>query len=101
MSRPTLDLTIRFDGTMTFSVVMGFRALGAARTLASNTPKSRLSHSDPGAPGFVPAAPGFRADSPDLPSMPTLRALHCKPVLSCFLDKHFMLRAVKRPFGVV
>src|SRR2546428_3804731 len=43
ISRPTLNLTVRFSGTATGSNVFGFWALRALRSLVSKTPKSRNS----------------------------------------------------------
>ena len=43
MSRPILNLTVRFAGTSTRSSVLGFCAILAALVLVSKTPKSRNS----------------------------------------------------------
>ena len=43
ISRPTLNFTTFFAGTLTFSRVRGFWALRAARSLISKTPNSRNS----------------------------------------------------------
>ena len=49
ISRPTLNFTMRFDGTSTFSSVRGFCARRAARSFDSNTPNSRNSKRLPAA----------------------------------------------------